>query len=323
MTEPVTLPVWGDDHRVAAVVVTHRAPELTIACVDSLRQSVGVRLHVIVVDNASGDGSIDALRERYGGAPDVTIYEKTLNDGYTGGNNVGVAVARGMGARFAFILNNDTVVDRQCVRRLVDDAERDDRIALATPRIFFGEPSDRLWFGGGRLSRWRGCPIHVGHGGGAADGFPDARDIDFASGCALLVRLDVVKDPIFDATLFTYAEDVDLSLGVRERGLRIRYVPEALLWHFEGSGHRRAGGQSLRVYLNVRNLLRVNARHARWYHWVTLGPSLAVDVIGRYCAVAIRDRDPGAFAAVLRGAVHAVTGGRHSIESSSPHDEDR
>ncbi|HEX3867143.1 MAG TPA: glycosyltransferase family 2 protein [Gemmatimonadaceae bacterium] len=315
-----------NEHAVVAVVVTFRAAELTVACVDSLRQSVDVRLHVVVVDNASGDDSLELFRSRFGDAADVTIHARDVNDGYTGGNNAGVALAREIArmidARYVFILNNDTVLDPDCVRRLVDEAERDDHIAIATPRIFFGDPRDRLWFGGGRFSLWRGRPVHVGYREAAPDHGPwnESRDIDYASGCALLVRLSSVSDPIFDVSLFTYAEDVDLSLRVTRRRGRIRYVPRAVMWHFEGSGHRRAGGQSLRFYLNVRNLLRVDARYARWYHWLTLAPFLAIDVVGRYAAVAVRDGDWPALAAVFRGAQHAMTGGTHAIEPPRPDD---
>jgi GT2 family glycosyltransferase len=303
--------------RVAAVVVTYRAPQLTIDCVESLLRSAGDRPHVIIVDNASGDDSVDLFRAHFADETSVTIHARSVNDGYTGGNDVGVALARRTGAKYAFILNNDTIVDVDCLRLLVEEAEHDDNVALVTPRIFFGEPPDRLWFGGGKFSLWRGRPIHVGYRGLAAEGWTERRDLDYASGCALLVRLDLVADPVFDASLFTYAEDVDLSMRVRRGGHRIRYVPGAMMWHFEGSGHRKAGGQSLRFYLNIRNLLRINARHARWYHWITLAPSLLVDVIGRYAAVAVRDRDAAAFRAVFRGAWDAAAGGRHAIERAS------
>jgi hypothetical protein len=116
------------------------------------------------------------------------------------------------------------------------------------------------------------------------------------------VRLDALGRDGFDASLFAYAEDLDLSLRLRGAGYRIRYVPEAHVWHHEGSSHRSSSGQSLRWYLNTRNLLRVNARHARWYHWPALGPMLLVNVVGRFVAVAVRDRDWKALGAVLRGA---------------------
>jgi GT2 family glycosyltransferase len=297
--------------RVAAIVVNYRTPELTIACVESLLAARDVDLAVVVVDNASNDDSVERIRARF---PEVHLLARDVNDGYAGGNNAGVAVARQLGAAYALVLNSDTVVDPDCPRLLVEEANRDTRIALVTPRIFFGDAPDRLWFGGGRFSLWHGRPIHVGEKAPAAAGWSTNRDLSFASGCALLVKLDAIGGDLFDTSLFSYAEDLDLSIRVRRDRYRIRYVPEAIVTHFEGSSHRRAGGQALRFYLNTRNLLRVNARHARWYHWLTLAPLLAVDVVGRLSAVALRDRDWAAFAAVWRGAAHAVTGGRDPIE---------
>src|SRR5262249_40547533 len=113
--------------------------------------------------------------------------------------------------------------------------------------------------------------------------------------------------PPFDVTLFAYAEDLDLCLRLRRVGKRIRYVPEAKVWHFEGGSHRRAGGQSLRFYLGTRNLLRVLGRHARWYHWPALGRMVAAEMVGRYVAPALRARDIAAARAVLRGVWHALT----------------
>ncbi|HTE47832.1 MAG TPA: glycosyltransferase family 2 protein [Gemmatimonadaceae bacterium] len=308
---------WDDEHRVAVIIVNYRTPQLTVACVQSIRQSTGVRPRIIVVDNASRDESTAHFQSAFADLPGVTLVARTVNDGYTGGNNAGVAVAMGMNARFAFILNSDTTVDPDCLRLLIDEAARDPRTALVSPRIFFGDAPDRIWFAGSRFSLWHGRPIHVAFRRPESEGWTDRRDLPFVSGCALLVDLGALdlNEPLFDASLFAYGEDLDLSLRVRHARRRIRFVPEARVLHFEGSSHRRAGGEALRFYLSTRNTLRVVTRHARWFHWPTLGPALAVDLIGRYCAVTVRDRDPAAFRAVLRGAWHALVGGRHAIEA--------
>ena len=132
----------------------------------------------------------------------------------------------------------------------------------------------------------------------------------------MLIRLDAPGVRDFDKTLFSYAEDLDLSLSVLEAGSRIRYVPAAVVTHFEGASHRKAGGESLRFYLGTRNLLRVDARHARWYHWISLGPMIAVDVIGRYVVASLLRGDFAAVGAVLRGAWDSYAGGRHEIEEA-------
>jgi GT2 family glycosyltransferase len=307
--------------QVAAIVVNYRTPALTIACVESLLASSEVRLQVVVVDNDSKDDSVECLGTRLRAEPRVTILARDVNDGYAGGNNAGIDVARTLGARFGFILNSDTTVEPLCIRRLLDEAEGPTHPAIVSPLVFFGDQPDLVWWGGARFSLWAGRPVHVAYGQTVAEAWPGARDLPFATGCALLLDLESMGDaPVFDTSLFSYAEDLDLSLRVRRMGRRIRYVPQAVVHHFEGASHRKAGGQALRFYLNTRNLLRVDARHARWYHWITLAPMLAVDVVGRFCAVAIRDRDAAALRAVLRGAWDAITGGRHAIE---PHDAQR
>ncbi|MGH2901093.1 MAG: glycosyltransferase [Solirubrobacteraceae bacterium] len=297
----------------AVVIVNYRTADLTIASVESVLASHDARPRVIVIDNASGDDSVERLLTRFGKHDGVTIVARATNDGFCGGNNVGVTMAAEAGARYAFLLNSDATVAPDCITLLAAEAQRDPTVALVNPLIFVGGTSEP-WFAGARFSMWRGRPVH----NSATSQMGDPADIPFATGCAMLVAIDALHgENAFDPSLFAYAEDLDLSLRVRRDGRRIRYVPAAHAWHFEGSSHRFARGQSLRLYLATRNSLRVAARHARWYHWITLAPMLSVDVVGRFAAVALRDRDVRAFAAVLRGALHAITGGRHPIEPAS------
>jgi GT2 family glycosyltransferase len=303
-----------DAPHVVAIIVNYRTPKLTLGCVESLLRSERVQPRIIVIDNDSHDDSVTLLRAALRDVPNVTVHARAINDGYAGGNNAGLAIANELGARFALILNSDTVVAPDCLRLLVDELESDAHVALVCPRIFYGDTPELLWFGGGTFSPWRGRPVHVGLLRTAHHGWCERRDLSFATGCALLMRLAACEPPVFDPSLFAYAEDLDLSLRLRKKGHRIRYVPEAIVWHYEGSSHRAAGGQSLRFYLGTRNLLWVVSRHAQWYHWPMLAPMLVMNVVGRFCIVALRDRDVGALAGVLRGAWHAVVGGRHAIE---------
>lgn len=301
-------------HRVVAIVVNYRTPALTMACVESLLASDVVEPCVIVIDNDSRDDSVSQLSAFAAARPRVHLVSRPVNDGYTGGNNAGVAIARAMGARHVFILNSDTIVDRSALLHLTGALDDDPAIALAVPSILDGRAPGRLWFGGARFSQWNGRPVHVGLGRDASHGWSEARDLPFATGCAMLVAIDRLDGEPFDATLFAYAEDLDLSLRLRARGARLRYVPAATVEHFEGGSHRNRGGGATRFYFTTRNLLRVTARHAHWYHWPVLAPSLAVNVVGRFSAVAVRDGDWGALAAIWRGAWHALSGGRHPVE---------
>jgi hypothetical protein len=304
------------DASVAVIIVNYRTPTLTADCVESVLRAVGCKVHIFVVDNDSGDDSVPLLRARFGEASTVTLMARSVNDGYTGGNNAGLALARERGARFAFVLNSDTVVAPDCLRLLVEEIESDAHIGIVCPRIFYGDEPELLWFGGAIYSPWRGRAVHVGLRQPASAGWNERRDLPFATGCALLLRLEACAPPEFDASLFAYAEDLDLSLRMRAKGYRIRFVPEATMWHHEASSHRGQRGQSLRFYLSTRNLLRVVSRNARWYQWPVLAPMLAVNVVGRFGAVALRNGDISGARAVLLGAWDAMASGNGPVPHS-------
>ena len=150
------------DLTIAAIVVNYGTPALTIACVESLLKSDGIDPHVFVIDNKSPDDSVERLNAAFGDNPSVTVVARKKNDGYTGGNNAGFALARKLLAKYAFVLNSDTTVHADCLRLLAEEAERTEGAAIVSPCIFFGDPANELWFGGGRFSLWRGRPVHIG-----------------------------------------------------------------------------------------------------------------------------------------------------------------
>ena len=113
-----------DEYRVAVIVVNFRTPALTEACVESLLRSRGVFPRIIVVDNHSRDDSVARLSQLAATTGSVYVLARDRNDGYTGGNNAGLAMARQMQARYAFILNSDTIVDPDCLRRLVEEMQQ-------------------------------------------------------------------------------------------------------------------------------------------------------------------------------------------------------
>jgi len=282
-----------------ALIVNYGTPDLTIDCVRSLRATTGVTMRIVVIDNASRDDSVERIRAAL---PDIRLVVLDRNSGYTGGNNVGFALAAEGGARYAFVLNSDTTVDPHCLARLVAAADADPGVALLNPCIVFPDPAHGLWFGGSRFSLWTGRAEHVGRRQPVTAGLPHASDIVFVTGCAMLVRVAALDDiGPFDESLFAYGEDLDFSLKARAAGYRARYVPGAMVTHLEGVSHIKAGGQALRVYLHHRNLLRVLRRHARWFHWLTIAPVFLVDSVARHLFLRIRARDIAGVRAVFAG----------------------
>jgi len=207
------------------VIVNFNGKHLLAECLDSLKEQTLNGFEVILVDNASSDGSVEYVRTHY---PEVRIVETGKNLGYGGGNNAGIAVAQG---KYIFLLNNDTKVDPRCLSALFDSAERESDAGMWACRIMnYYERSvidntgllmyrDGIARGRGRLETYHGQ-------------YDDTVEVFFPSGCAGLYRKSMLdRIGTFDEDLFLYLDDVDIGLRARWAGWRCRYVSEAVVYH--------------------------------------------------------------------------------------------
>ena len=196
----------------------------TAEALDSFLLQRGVTVKVLLVDNSSDDGSGDRLRSRY---PHIDYLQIGSNLGYTGGNNRGIERVLAEGAEWVLVVNNDTVAQSDCLRLLVDALQRDPRLGAVSPYITQFDAGERPWFAAGRLSLMRCTGLHVA---GPASGTPTP--CTFLSGCCLLFRAEALrKVGLFREDLWSYMEDVELSLRMLRAGWRLAVVPEARLAH--------------------------------------------------------------------------------------------
>ena len=222
---------------VSAIVINYNAGEHVIECVRSLRyDGVG---DVLVVDNASSDGSIARLRAVF---PDVRVHETGGNFGYGGGVNRGLPLVTG---EFVFVTNADVVVHAGAVGTLASVLESEPDVGIIGPRIdeVNGSvyPSARAFprlidaighaFVGlittdNPFSR-RYLMTDVDHG--------EARDADWVSGACFLARRTALSEVAgFDEGYYMYLEDVDLCRRTWRAGWRVRYEPSAGVTHVQG-----------------------------------------------------------------------------------------
>ena len=245
---------------VAVVVLCWNGYSDTLACLESLGQAEWDRLTTIVVDNGSTDGTSEAVRERF---PEVVLLRSEENLGFAEGNNVGLRAALAAGAEYVLILNNDTVVDRDLIGALVEEAERRPDAGALCPMIYYTDPPDRIWYAGARFDP-RGIHNgpHTGYGDRDVGQYGTTREIGRATGAAMLVRRGVLEDVGYlDARLFLQVEDVEWSLRMRAAGHRILFVPAGRVWHrvsvATGGEHAPAT-----AYYEMRNTLAVCSRYA-------------------------------------------------------------
>lgn len=251
----------------AIVFVNYNTSSQIIEAIRSLcDEPVG---KIIVVDNASPNDEPECIATVY---PDVELIKLARNVGFGEGCNIGANwVMQHTACTHIFFLNPDTQVEQGCLTVLRQRFVGKD-VGIVVPRIttMGGEPT--LWYGGGYMNWWKGSASIPGFGG-AIDS-PSAmqeRDVEFASGCALLISCDVLKQcGGFDSRYFMYEEDVEFSLRILACGFRIRYIPEAIVRHAcQGSMIIGKGDNQLRGILNPKNLklpfyVELIARN-RWY----------------------------------------------------------
>lgn len=243
------------------VVLNWNGATDTIACLDSLTALTYPNFNVIVVDNGSSDDSLALLRPYKAPYP-LTLIETGANLGFAEGNNVGIRAALDAGAEFVFLLNNDTEVDPGLVGELVSAATAHPEGGVFSAKIFYHAEPNKLWYAG---AKWLADKQHFQHIGiGEIDDkkrYEDVVDTDYASGCALFIRTEVInKIGLMDPKFFLTYEETDWCYRARAAGLKTLFVPTAKLWHKVSASF--GGVESpLQLYFYSRNILLWAERH--------------------------------------------------------------
>ncbi|HKK50679.1 MAG TPA: glycosyltransferase family 2 protein [Myxococcota bacterium] len=244
---------------VLALVLNWNGADDTLACLQSLKTQSWPGLQALVLDNGSSDDSVRRIQAAF---PEVEIESLGSNLGYAGGQNAGLRAALGRGAVFALVLNNDTVLEAECVERLVDAAMRHPEAAALAPKSLLSDPPGTVYFAGGGWDP-SGYPRMIGFGRPDGPEYSRERETDWLNGCALLVRCEALERiGLFDERFFLTFEDTDWSLRARAAGHRLRLVPEARLVHHAS----RSFGSSrtpTHLYYYTRNHLLFVSIHAR------------------------------------------------------------
>jgi len=241
---------------VCVLILNRDRRDDTLACLASLLGSPYPNLEVVVLDNASSDGTAAAVRAAY---PSVHVIETGGNLGYAAGNNVGLSWARDRAADYVLLLNEDTIVDPDFIGHLVAAAEHRPELGFLGPLVYHhSEPHVIQSAGGTTTADWR--THHRGQNELDTGQYAQPFEADWVSGCAIFMRMSVVNHiGTLDPEFFIYSEEVDWCLRARRAGFKGLVVPAARIWH---KGVRRDYSPSPRVtYLSARNHLRLLHKH--------------------------------------------------------------
>jgi GT2 family glycosyltransferase len=241
----------------AVVILNYRVAEETIKCLKSVQLSSYKNTKIIVVDNNSKDG----LQEKLNEFKDIYFFANSENSGYTGGNNIGMKLALQMGVDYVLILNPDTTIEKDCIENLVKAVEKTGA-GVVGPKIYF-TGTKTIWYAGGIMDLANVIGSHRGVNEKDTGQYDMQVETDYVTGAAMLIKIEVIKKiGLFDDNFFLYYEDADFCMRAKNKGFKIYYIPEAVVYH---ENAKSSGlGSPLQDYFITRNRMLYGAKFLKF-----------------------------------------------------------
>lgn len=243
------------------IIVNYQAQRQVCRCLASLKQCCRGDLRYIVVDNSPAS-EVELIARAH---PDIVAIVPGANLGFAGGCNRGIDHALGLGVDYVLLLNPDTWTEHDFIGILLAELARDERRAMAGPKIVRDNARRDVWYGGARMNWWKGGASQVMDSRHDGDG--QAQQVPCLSGCAMLIKAAAIRAlGMMDERYFLYYEDTDYCQRFIRAGWQLVYVPAAGVIHDVSS---TVGFQSRDyVYYFSRNRVWFMRRWAKRYQYL-------------------------------------------------------
>ncbi len=254
-----------DTPRVSILILTWNTCQEVLTCVEHALASEYPSYEVVVIDNASRDGTSAAVRQRY---PNVTLLQNSENLGYAGGNNRGIKYALEHGAQYVLIVNSDTIMPPDMLTKTVHIALSSDDIAVVgVKNLKMSDPST-VWAAYLELTYRRELLYVVGREQPDSPALSVVKDVPGVSGACMLLSRQALEDVgLLDEKFFMYHEDLDWCQRAISKGYRCVYAGTAHILHKGSSStlRTRAG-----YYFLVRNSILFARKHGNPIQYFTV-----------------------------------------------------
>lgn len=249
----------------AIIIVNWNQTALTLDTLASLEQAGVALKQMWVVDNGSFPNPLPEILTRF---PSINPLRLERNVGFAAGCNIGVTAAFQAGAKAAFLLNNDALVETQTLPLLEAALMQFPTAAAVSPKVYFADTPCIIQAVGIEVDPNSGQTVMLGSGEEDRGQYNKIVEREALFGCALLIRREAWEQvgPFWEP-FFCYSEEVDWCLRARRLGWQLYSVPQAVVWHRASSSLGRDA--PLKIYLLVRNKLYLRQRHrqAGWQGW--------------------------------------------------------
>lgn len=237
--------------KVAIITLNWKNYKDTIDCLESLLKQDYPDFQIFVLDNASNDGSAKLIEEwgrtRLGHDffsatikeaeglffnQKIVLLKSNENLGFAGGNNLVIRTAIRIGAQHIWLINNDTIQDKNSLTALVKAAQSNDKAGMICSKVLYFARPDLIESLGSTLIAPLGVFRHIRQGMRDSDVSPMIIEIPYVYGCSFLVSVELINDVGFmDERYFLLREESDWSLRARKRGWKIYSTPASVVWH--------------------------------------------------------------------------------------------
>lgn len=206
---------------------------------------------VIVVDNNSSDDSVIKLKKMNC----IKLIESKYNGGFAYGNNIGIKYALENGADYVFLLNNDTIITKDCILKLYSKIKKQKDIGILSSRVMFYDNRDLINYYDGKINWLKGTAVIKDKGKVYKDKGKNFIYTNFMTGCCMLIKKDVFNNVgLLPEEYFMYYEDVDFCVQVNKMGYKMGVCLDSVVYHKESSS---SGGYEspFAIQWNTRNRL--------------------------------------------------------------------
>lgn len=214
---------------VSIISINYNDATVTMDMLESLQHLTYTNYEVIIVDNASPSDNPDIIKETY---PSITLIKSEKNLGFAGGNNLGVAVAKGA---YLLFINNDTIVPSGFIEPLVATLENDASIGMVSPKIKFHWDDTLIQYAGYTpMNHWTIRNNSIGYHQKDDGRFDQEGETESVHGAAMMIPKSVVdKVGTMTEIYFLYYEEHDWAQMIKRAGFKIYYQPKSYILHKE------------------------------------------------------------------------------------------
>lgn len=233
---------------VSIITVNYNTTSVTIELLKSLQQITYTNVEIIVIDNASQE-NCDAINTHF---PAIKFLKNTVNEGFAGGNNRGIEIAKG---EIIFLINNDTEVKSDFLEPVVELFNQNSKIGIISSKLIYFDCKDTIQYAGGNpINSLTSRGTFIGTGEKDINQYPNAYKTYLAHGAAMAIHRKVINTiGLLPEMYFLYYEELDFSVHALRAGFEIWFQPLSVVYHKESMSVGKLSG--LKVYYRNRSRL--------------------------------------------------------------------